>query len=694
MATIVADIIYQTRERGMTQVTSRMRGIERQATSSSGAVSNLGSNLRSFIPLAVIAASVKLTGVLADLGREAASVGDEIVKTSSKLGLSTKELQRYRFAASEAGVKQNTLDMAFQRFTRRTAEARKGTGELVKGLDMLGIKLTTQDGKFKSNVELFEEYITKMRQMKDSTDRTLVAFKGFDSGGVALVNLELEHSAKLFEEMGTEIDESVLKKLAIVNNELGLMAIQQANLGTEIGAAFGEITVIIEQWQYGILSTIYEVVRLLGLVSPTLKELKSDQLEALADLAEAEDKYNNAKDNRQRNSAARAKQDAAERLSEINKQIAATSKIEKKKPSIKLKTPSVVSKLKPSGLSKSSRSSTATSDVDDFDMILKRKTQALERFYEGTRELQISNIQNESQRLLEQHQLDQVLLLRKRDTLLELEGLTRDDEIRIKEETASKKLEIETEYQNKLASLKQQELAVSESTAKKDLENKIAAQSSLQKWAENTKSLSSEVSDIAVTGFESMADGFADFATGSDQSFSEFASSFLKQVSKMIIKMLLLQAIKSAVNGIFGDGGTFGTTSKNAKGNTFGTTKFAAGGDFTNSIVRQPTKFAFGGGLGLMGEAGPEAIMPLSRDSSGTLGVKMTGGGGNSGGGIQIGSINVTLKENDSESSDEQSQRIGKAIKTQLTTMIDGRITNANRSGNINNPTQVSNAFI
>jgi lambda family phage tail tape measure protein len=64
-----------------------------------------------------------------------------------------------------------------------------------------------------------------------------------------------------------------------------------------------------------------------------------------------------------------------------------------------------------------------------------------------------------------------------------------------------------------------------------------------------------------------------------------------------------------------------------AKGGVFdaGLTTFAKGGMFTNSIVNDPTLFKFAKGTGLMGEAGPEAIMPLKRDSNGNLGVR--GGG-------------------------------------------------------------------
>ena len=65
-----------------------------------------------------------------------------------------------------------------------------------------------------------------------------------------------------------------------------------------------------------------------------------------------------------------------------------------------------------------------------------------------------------------------------------------------------------------------------------------------------------------------------------------------------------------------------------AKGGMFdakGMSAFAKGGAFSNKIVNSPTLFKFADGTGMMGEAGPEAIMPLSRDSQGRLGVRYEG---------------------------------------------------------------------
>ncbi|MET3178155.1 UNVERIFIED_ORG: phage-related minor tail protein [Variovorax guangxiensis] len=76
----------------------------------------------------------------------------------------------------------------------------------------------------------------------------------------------------------------------------------------------------------------------------------------------------------------------------------------------------------------------------------------------------------------------------------------------------------------------------------------------------------------------------------------------------------------------------------NAKGNVFASPGLHA---YANSVVGQPTFFPFANGIGLMGEAGPEAIMPLRRGSDGRLGVSAPGGGGNAVPTIQFAPSNV-----------------------------------------------------
>lgn len=106
---------------------------------------------------------------------------------------------------------------------------------------------------------------------------------------------------------------------------------------------------------------------------------------------------------------------------------------------------------------------------------------------------------------------------------------------------------------------------------------------------------------------------------------------------------------------------------------------FARGGAFTNSIVTEPTNFRFakggGFGLGLMGEAGPEAIMPLKRAADGSLGVSAEGFGG----GSTVVAMKVIVNNYSSEKVEaKESQGEGEERQLEITigSMINKHITN------------------
>jgi hypothetical protein len=158
--------------------------------------------------------------------------------------------------------------------------------------------------------------------------------------------------------------------------------------------------------------------------------------------------------------------------------------------------------------------------------------------------------------------------------------------------------------------------------------------------------------DIFENSMKGMEDAIVEFTKTGKLSFESMISSFIEGLLRYEIQ----QAQMSFIRGSGGFGGilnagfnyfaTMGDTNAagnamfdaglnmmapSAKGNAFdyGIEAFAKGGAFTNSIVNSPTLFKFAKGTGLMGEAGPEAIMPLTRDGSGNLGVRAQGGGSN-----------------------------------------------------------------
>lgn len=164
--------------------------------------------------------------------------------------------------------------------------------------------------------------------------------------------------------------------------------------------------------------------------------------------------------------------------------------------------------------------------------------------------------------------------------------------------------------------------------------------------------------------FRSLADSFADMAA---------------QIIRQWLVMQVLGIFKSigfpglASGGVFGGGSSGvspvplqGVPFANANGNAFAGNRivpFAMGGTFTNSVVSSPTlfKFADGAGLstGVMGEAGPEAIMPLKRGPGGRLGVEASGAGG--GQPVSV-VVNVDAKGTGVSGNDQGGNELGRAI--------------------------------
>lgn len=131
----------------------------------------------------------------------------------------------------------------------------------------------------------------------------------------------------------------------------------------------------------------------------------------------------------------------------------------------------------------------------------------------------------------------------------------------------------------------------------------------------------------------SFTDMLNDMAWGADVTFNDILKSFGMMITRMVIQIKLVQPWLNWFAGIIGGGpppvGTFGGEGYMpgfawAKGAAFQNGRLLAfdrGG-----IVNRPTIFPMQGGAGLMGEAGPEGVLPLKRMPGGDLGVMAQGG--------------------------------------------------------------------
>jgi tape measure domain-containing protein len=206
------------------------------------------------------------------------------------------------------------------------------------------------------------------------------------------------------------------------------------------------------------------------------------------------------------------------------------------------------------------------------------------------------------------------------------------------------------------------------------------------------------------TAFTSMIMG----TSKAGDAFKSFGVSVVKTIADIIAQEVrsailrpLVSSAFSGISGLFSSGASAAssTTSYGSSGNSASFSSLISGA-FANpkvlggvssapglsalsgTVLHSPTIIPFATGGALAGEAGPEAIMPLSRDpSTGKLGVKANGSNsGQSGGNVY--NISVAVQAVKDESPTQTGNRVAEAM---MTSIAQREIANANRVGNQSN---------
>ncbi|EMD3530164.1 phage tail tape measure protein [Salmonella enterica] len=143
--------------------------------------------------------------------------------------------------------------------------------------------------------------------------------------------------------------------------------------------------------------------------------------------------------------------------------------------------------------------------------------------------------------------------------------------------------------------------------------------------------------NVFTNAFNGMTDSIANFAVTGKGSFRSLTVSILADLAKMETRIAASKLLGSVL-AMFGFGtsaggstpsGAYSSAALSVIPNADGSVYRSAGlSQYSGSIVNRPTFFAFARGAAVMGEAGPEAILPLRRGADGKLGVVAAGSGG------------------------------------------------------------------
>jgi lambda family phage tail tape measure protein len=262
------------------------------------------------------------------------------------------------------------------------------------------------------------------------------------------------------------------------------------------------------------------------------------------------------------------------------------------------------------------------------------------------------------------------------------------------------------EYTQKLAALKttQQDL---HDTVQSNYDEMTAAQgswsagasSAWQNYLESARDVAGQTKSLFRNAFSSMEDAIVNFALTGKASFGDFAKSIIADMARIATRQAgsaLLGSLVGAATSYFAGSGTAASAGStqagysgdlssftpvaSAKGNVFDTPGLSA---YSNSVVSSPTIFPFAKGAGLMGEAGPEAIMPLTRTAGGHLGVRALSGG-SSGSNISINApVTVAIPDRSSEGMQIDQQALQQNLQTQMKVAAERAVAESWRAGGV-----------
>lgn len=198
---------------------------------------------------------------------------DALAKTATRIGTTTEALSRLHFAADISGVSTETLNMAMQRFTRRTAEAARGTGEAKDAIRELGLNANDL-----LRLDLDEQMIKLADAFADvqtDADKVRLAMKLFDSEGVALVQT-LGAGAAGLREMFSEAE--ALGAVMSTDAAKGVEDAQDAltRLKTVMGGLKDQVVAALAPALESIVTSLTDMVREAGLAEGGFKQLASN----------------------------------------------------------------------------------------------------------------------------------------------------------------------------------------------------------------------------------------------------------------------------------------------------------------------------------------------------------------------------------------------------------------------------------
>ena len=616
-------------------------------------------------------------GAFAKSAQDALQLADAVGKLSTRTGVAANTLFAYRNAAELADVSNEQLNTGLLQLSKNMLEAAKGTETYASAFRALGIAVTDESGQLRGADEVFEDIADRFAQLPDGATKAAVAMRLFGRSGAQLIPL-LNGGSDALTELGFGLSAEFTEKAQLFNDTMAGIGRRFREIQLQIldyflptfqmiGDAFADLFqgssgdwkafgALIAAVLRGVGAAVYATIAGVRFLSRVIGDLV-----AIADAALKRD-------------FAKVGKIATRGLKETGAQFQTDRR------NLSQLLGGGLANQRPDRTGYSRRLMGGAFDVENLlgggaaagDKAAKEKAAADKKAAEEAAKLAEAQRNGYMASLLQlQVSRSALAVAKEADPLkrIELEFEERKRLLMVEYAqsaqnslTTSEDLNIERRLAIDLDTLaidKQKALAEAAKETGKSFKESFGDK--IEEYKKSLADFGAQAAGAVINAFQGMEDALTNFVTTGKINFRDLANSIIADITRIAIRQAI---IKPLVGALFPD-------VKSANGNVFaanGIVPFAKGG-----IVDRPMIFPFAKGIGLMGEAGPEAIMPLKRGPGGRLGVEASGGG------VQVGSINISV-QNTGERLSPEAQ---KQIANQVQGIVMATLVNEKRSGGV-----------
>ena len=215
---------------------------------------------------AVVAGVTAAAGALVGMASKTAETTDRIDKMSQKVGLSREGFQEWDFIMSQSGMSVDQLQVGFK--TMRTAmdQAIDGTGKGAESFAKLGLSVTDSSGALKDQETMFNESVIALQNMEDGTEKAKLANDLFGKSGSEMMPLlngaagSVEEMKQKAHELGLVLDDETIDAGVVFTDTMDQAKRALETIVTKVGAEVMPIVQKMLEWVIANMPTIQSVM--------------------------------------------------------------------------------------------------------------------------------------------------------------------------------------------------------------------------------------------------------------------------------------------------------------------------------------------------------------------------------------------------------------------------------------------------